>query len=884
MLDRPLPRRVVFQTPVLDRAPTMSPSATADAATQGSDATSAGLLMALTGRGPLLPDANDLPARLLNLDELVLLQELAAAGMDATLAAGSAARGLVDDLRARGLLGVALGNANDDASPPDPDTMSVRDPRRDETFLLITPVILRLRAAGFEQLGRDGRALLRLTPVEVLAASELRTSSTAAEAWRRHAERAGAAHLEEAVFLRLLHRLLGTGLVQRLDSEQASGQRVLSRRDRDIRVSMLRERRLIEAVTSDLAAHDAREQARRARTRVRRPRVVPVHFQWRITPLALGMVVAYAKQYDGGRLDDLYEFYPAWLGDVVGVPAAGGPRAIYLFSHYVWSSAENLALSTRLKASDPSCITIHGGPNVPKYEHDLEGFFRSHPHVDIAVLGEGEATAAEALAALSDGLARGRLDLDVLEGVRGLAYRAGDRVVRTPDRPRIENLDELPSPYLTGLLDAFGTAGTQAAVIETNRGCPYGCTFCDWGSATTQRIRKFSLDRVFEEAEWCGRHGIETIGLADANFGIFERDVIFAEKVGEVRRRYGFPRHFGVTYAKNSTKHLKPIVKTFSDAGVIAYGLLSLQSMDPGTLSTIQRSNIKTEKYDELAQEFRRAGLPLFIELMMGLPGSTLGSFRDDLQQSIDREVIAKVYPTVVLVNSPMNEPSYRHAHGIEATPGSYVTSAATFTREEYGRMERLRGVFYLLEKFGVLRHVARYVRQETHLREMAFYERLWEDARAERQRWPMMAFTLEAVPDLMVPPGQWSLFLAEVGRYLVAVHGVADDDALATVLAVQNALLPARDRRFPDRIDLPHDYAAWHAAMIAAKDAGHRLDWPGVVPPLRQYPPGELVINDPYEVCVFGIGHTIESDSAGVWELESPVSRPVVPLHSAVQ
>jgi radical SAM superfamily enzyme YgiQ (UPF0313 family) len=847
-------------------------------------ATSAGLLIALTSRGPILPDANDLPGRMLNLDELVLLQKLAATGIGPVIEAGSAAKSLVNDLRARGLLEIAIAPASDDVASRVEGKISVHEPRRDETFLLITPVILRLGAAGFEQLGRNGRALLRLTPAEVMAAGEFHAATTVVEAWRRHAERAGAVRLDEATFLRLLPRLLGSGLLQRLDSEHGFGQRVLSRQDRDIRIAIQRQRRLIDCLRDDLVKQDASEQARRARTGVQRPRVVPVHFQWRITPLALGMVVAYAKQYDGGRLDDVYEFWPGWLGDVVGVPAAGGAPTVYLFSHYVWSSAENLALSAQLKASDSSCITIHGGPNVPKYQHDLEAFFNAHSHVDIAVQGEGEVTAAEALAAVADGLAHGRVDLGVLEGVRGLAFRLGDRVVRTPERPRIENVDEIPSPYLTGLFDAFGAAGIQAAVIETNRGCPYGCTFCDWGSATAQRIRKFSLDRVFAEAEWCGRHGIETIGLADANFGIFERDVSFAEKVGEVRRRYGFPRHFGVTYAKNSIKNLKPIVKSFSDAGVIAYGLLSLQSMDADTLKTIQRSNIKTEKYDELAQEFRRAGLPLYIELMMGLPGSTLDSFRDDLQQSIDREVIAKVYPTVVLVNSPMNEPSYRETHGIEAIPGTYVTSAATFTRADYSRMETLRRVFYLLEKFGVLRHVARFVRQEIGLREIALYERLSDDARAGRERWPRIAFTLEAVPGLMVPPGQWSFFLKEVGRYLVEVHGVADDDALATVLAVQDALLPARDRPFPERIDLPHDYAAWHASMIAAKDAGHRLDWAAVVPPLRQYPPGAITVSDPYEVCVFGIGHTIESDSAGVWELDSPVSRPVVPLHSAVQ
>src|SRR5262249_47244635 len=363
-------------------SPIMFPATTAPA-TRSSRAASAGLLVALTSRGPILPDANDLPARVLNLDELVLLQKLAAAGAGAVLGAGSAAENLVDDLRARGLLEIALARASDEAAPPDEGKISVDEPRRDETFLLITPVILRLGAAGFEQLGRDGRVLARLTPAEVMAIGEFHAPTAATEAWRRHAGPTRAARLDGAAFLRLLHRLLGSGLLQRLDSEHPSAQRVLSRQDRDIRIAMQRQQRLIACLTDDLARHDTREQGRRARTGVQRPRVVPVHFQWRITPLALGMVVAYAEQYDGGGLDDGYEFSPAWLGDIVGVPAAGGPPSIYLFSHYVWSSAENLALSAKLKASDPSCITIHGGPNVPKYPHDLEAFFRTYPHVDI---------------------------------------------------------------------------------------------------------------------------------------------------------------------------------------------------------------------------------------------------------------------------------------------------------------------------------------------------------------------------------------------------------------------------------------------------------------------------------------------------------------------
>lgn len=853
-------------------------------------AVSPGFMIAVTAGGPTLPEGDGFPARPVGLDELLLLEEIARhpGRLPAALAApgGAGDDGLGDfvrELAARGL----LSSAGTALTAPAIDRLDVplagSGPRDTDELVLVTPVILRLGPEGFEQLEHDGRIRMRLGAAELLAVSEFRRAVTPSEAWARYAAHAGRRGLDQRSFTSLVRRLLGAGALQRFDPADPFQQRVLSREAREIRRALTRQRALATVIERRLGEHDAAAGARDAAADVKRTPVVPVHFQWQIPPLALGMIVAYARAYEGGRLCEHYDFRPNWLTDPSrAVPAVDG-TPIYLFSHYVWSSAPNLARSAAVKAANPGCITVHGGPDVPKYQEDVEAYFRKHPHVDVAVHGEGEVTAAALLAALVPVLGERRPDLSVLETVPGLSFRVGNRVVRTPDGSRIVDLDRLPSPYLTGLFDAFGATSTESAVLESNRGCPYGCTFCDWGSATLSRIRQFSLDRVFDELEWCSRHGVQTVGVADANFGILERDVAIAEKVAELKRRYGVPRHLGLNYAKNSLKHLKPIVKILVDAGVLTYGLLSLQSMDESTLTTIKRSNIKLEKYHELAHEFRRAGLPLYVDLMMGLPGATVESFRNDLQQSIDREVIAKVHPTQLLVNSPMNEPGYRRQHGIVAEPGSLVTSAATFTRKDYDEMHTLRRVFLLLEKFGVLRHVARYVRQEAGVCEVDFFERLWQDTRPERQRWPLTAFTLEAVPGLMVPPGRWQLFLDEVRRYVVEVLGVADDDALSAVFAVQHTLLPARDRRFPETIELPHDYAAWHAAVLAAKDGGHVGDWTTIVPPLRQFPPATFTVDDPHDVCVSGIGHTVESDIWGVWELASPVSRPVVPLHAAV-
>src|SRR5262249_60266131 len=100
------------------------------------------------------------------------------------------------------------------------------------------------------------------------------------------------------------------------------------------------------------------------------------------------------------------------------------------------------------EAYDPGRITIHGGPDVPKYEGDVEAYFRRHPHVDVAIHGEGEVATAEVLAALRPALRGDRIELGALEGVPGLSFRHGDQLVPTADRGRIVGLHGLPPPHL----------------------------------------------------------------------------------------------------------------------------------------------------------------------------------------------------------------------------------------------------------------------------------------------------------------------------------------------------------------------------------------------------------------------------------------------------
>jgi hypothetical protein len=752
------------------------------------------------------------------------------------------------------------------------------------------PQALRLRAGAFELLDHAGRRAARLSAAQVAALGALGRPSTLAEAFAALPLVGGEPVLSADDFALLVGRLEATDSLRR----QPAGEDTSPAPRPGGPDTEATEPEPDIDLTPQVFARHAAEQTRAEREREQRTgqvrtRVVPVAFDVS-APAGLGMIVAYARAHDGGSLEEHYQFRTDWVWSDDRLEEFTAEPAVYLCSDYVWSHRQCLAVSARVKELSPDSVTIHGGPDAPKYEGDAAAYLQAHPYVDVLVRGEGEVTAAEALAALAPVIGSPSPDLTVLDAVPGLTYRVGDRLVRTPDRDRQADLAQLPSPVLTGLFDRYAEIPLSSVTLETNRGCPYGCTFCDWGSATNSRIRKFDMDRILAEIDWCAQHRIETIGLADANFGIFERDVDVARHVAEVHRSVGFPNGFGVSYAKNTTKYLRQIISVLSEAGILSMGVLSLQTMDPATLQTIRRSNIKTEKYDAIAEEMRKAHLPLMVELMMGLPGQTRDSFADDLQQCINRSVPARINMTTLLVNSPMNAPEYLAEHQIETVepprPGHNAMLVATrsYTRHDYTSMARLRAAFMAYENFGLLRLVARFVRHQTGRREIDVYRAICDLTDREPNRWPALTALDRFATTLMAPPYSWPLVMHDIGRLAVEELGVTDDGALRSILAAQTALLPAYGRTFPDRLTLEHDVVAWNQAVTEAKALDPSADWTGTVAQLGTYGPGGLLVEDPGDVCSWAIGIHAELNSFGAnWELASPLARAAIVSHQEI-
>ncbi len=329
------------------------------------------------------------------------------------------------------------------------------------------------------------------------------------------------------------------------------------------------------------------------------------------------------------------------------------------FSTYVWNGRISIEIARRLKERKPGIIIVFGGPHVPDQP---ESFLRANPFIDVAVHNEGEETFLRILEGLP------RRDWAELPGVSFITADGG--FVRNVNGPRFRDLDDVPSPFLEGAFDRLMAANPDESWIglwETNRGCPFRCTFCDWGSATAAKVTKFGEERLFREVDWFAKRRIEYIFCCDANFGIQKRDVDIARYVAKVKAETGFPRALSVQNTKNATERAYETQKLLSDAGLNKGVALSMQSVDATTLTSIKRDNISLETYMELQRRFTLDRVETYSDLILGLPGETYESFVRGVDLLIENGQHNRIQfnNLSILPNAEMGDPAYQAKYGM---------------------------------------------------------------------------------------------------------------------------------------------------------------------------------------------------------------------------
>ena len=331
--------------------------------------------------------------------------------------------------------------------------------------------------------------------------------------------------------------------------------------------------------------------------------------------------------------------------------------AVFAFSCYVWNTEFNKAVAALVKKTYPECTVIFGGHNIPENDG---AFLSAYPFVDILIFGEGEKPFKGILESLS-----GRASL---KDVNNVAFRENGEIVLTA-RAQDDDISLYPSPYTMGLLDGILLKYPDtdfSAILETNRGCPYHCAFCDWCEQRS-KIRSFPMERIRADILWMAEHKIEFCYCADANFGILKRDDSIIDFVTACKQKYGYPRKFRVNFAKHNNDTVFNITKKLETAGLNKGATISFQSMNPDALKSIGRENMSVSHFSALMERYQAAGIATYTEIILGLPGESY----DDFCRGIGRLLAAGQHTTLfiynceVIENSQMASPEYMQKNGI---------------------------------------------------------------------------------------------------------------------------------------------------------------------------------------------------------------------------
>ncbi len=390
---------------------------------------------------------------------------------------------------------------------------------------------------------------------------------------------------------------------------------------------------------------------------------------------------------------------------------------ILCLSCYIWNWELQLLLTNRARALNPNIIIVAGGPQLHRSHYDW---------FDYNVIGEAEGAIKQIL----DGTA--------------------ENIIHSPRKT-----DFAQSPYvnqLPAILDIKEHSSNPLGIIfETSRGCPYACSYCDWGSLTMSKVHFYDIERVKRELEViCKEVKPNYLFLADANFGIAKRDPEIAEFITSMKQTYGAPKSFYYSVSKNNPTRNFEIGKTLFDGGVVDNYIVSVVHTDRDVLKINDRGNISTNKFRELSQKCVDNGLPTQTQLILGMPGDTKEKWFDNICETFEWGLHAETKPYWynVLPNAPANNEEFWNEWDIKTQrvifsqarlkaddelidkTAEIIVQCKSFTKDDWVVMNKHARWLQALHNFALLRNVAMYYRHVLDVPYSRFYsgvlEYLW--------------------------------------------------------------------------------------------------------------------------------------------------------------
>ena len=381
-------------------------------------------------------------------------------------------------------------------------------------------------------------------------------------------------------------------------------------------------------------------------------------------PLNIGFVASYAKKQFGDQIEiELFKYI-----DELESAINSNPPDILGCSNYCWNERIGLEMFRLVVEKNPNAICISGGPNFPLNLNEQEKFLKNRPEIDIYVPIDGEIGFSNFIKFMIENKnnvnLKSFLHNHKIDGC--LTINSDGDLLYSIASLRTSSLDDIPSPYTMGLMDKFFD-DKLAPMIQTNRGCPFSCTFCTDGTELVSKVNQFSTDRVKEDIEYIGKHvtpSVHTLHISDLNFGMYPRDLETCSEIAKLIDKKNYPNYINTATGKNQQEKIIAAIKKLSGSLRLR---MSVQSMDENVLKNIKRSNISVEKMLGLAPAIKNAGLNTETEIILGLPGDTydahVKSLRDLVHAGVDH---VESYTCMLLPGAEMSLPQERKKWGYQ--------------------------------------------------------------------------------------------------------------------------------------------------------------------------------------------------------------------------
>ena len=295
------------------------------------------------------------------------------------------------------------------------------------------------------------------------------------------------------------------------------------------------------------------------------------------------------------------------------------------FSNYIWNFNLGIAFARIIKQKSPKTIIVFGGPNFPTDAGEQETLLRQHRTIDFYVIKEGEIAFTNLVKALvltgfEKAPVHGTL-ASVFSVSEGGQFHSAETIERLTD------VTLVPSPYLAGTLDEFFD-GKLLPIIQTNRGCPFTCTFCVEGVKYYGKVYANSREKIAAEIDYIGQRmratslkgGRNDLFIADSNFGMYEDDLETCRQLARTQQLYNWPEYINVATGKNKKERVLEASRIINGALRLSG---SVQSLDQGVLKEIKRNNISSDQLMSLALDASNVGANSYSEIILALPGDS---------------------------------------------------------------------------------------------------------------------------------------------------------------------------------------------------------------------------------------------------------------------